>query len=64
MRFWSSRQNIGQYNEHITAGCSYQHTSFPTVLRVHIVQNSKEYFEKMDKIFKIKKWKFKMADIV
>ena len=45
----SSGQNIGQYIGHITAGCSYQHTSFP------IVQNSKGYFEKMDKICKIKK---------
>ena len=59
MRFCSSSgQNIGQYIRHCIAGCSYQHT----------VQNSKEYSEKMDKIFKIKKktwwWKFKMADIV
>ena len=58
MRFCSSSgQNIEQYIRHLAAGCSYQHK----------VQNSKEYFEKMDKIFKIKKkkWqKFKMVDIV
>ena len=53
MRFCSG-QNIGQYIRHIAAGCSYQCT----------VQNSKEYFEKMDKIFKIKKKKNKIADIV
>ena len=53
----SSGQNIGQYIRHIVAGCSYQHTSFP------IVQNSKGYFEKKDKICKIKK-KNKMADTV
>ena len=63
MRFCSSGgQNIGQYIRHITAGCSYQHTSFPTVLRVHIVQHSKEYFEKWIKYLKLKK--NKMADIV
>ena len=58
----SSRQNIGQYIKHITAGCSYQHTSFP------IVQNSKGYFEKWIKYVKLKKktrkQKFKMADTV
>ena len=47
----SSRQNIGQYSGHLTAGCSYQHT----------LQNSKEYFEKWIKIFKNKK--NKMAEI-
>ena len=39
----SSWQNTGQYIGHLTASCSYQHT----------VQNSKKYFEKTDKIFKI-----------
>ena len=58
MRFCiSNRQNIEQYIGNITAGCSYQHTSFPTVLRVHIVQNSKEYFEKWIKYLKLKKQK-------
>ena len=52
MRFCSSRQNIGQYIRHLTAGCSYQHT----------VQNSKEYFEKWIKYLKLKI--NKMADIV
>ena len=58
MRFCSSGQNIGQYIGHIAAGCSHQNTSlakFPTVLRVHIGQNSKEYFEKWIKYFQFKK---------
>ena len=56
MRFCSSSgQNIGQYIGHIAAGCSYQHNSCPTVLRVHIVQNSKEYFEKWMRYLKLKK---------
>ena len=56
-------QYIGQYIEHIAAGCL---AVFPAVSE-HTVQNSKNQ-KKIDKIFKIKKktrWqKFKMADIV
>ena len=51
----SSQQNIGQYIGHLAAVCSYQHTSFPTILRVHIVQNSKEFIEIWIKYLKLKK---------